>query len=64
MSSEKSEYTVKVYRRKKRAEEDRDVEVFPYQADIFGEGFDHHGVGASPQLALLRAAQHWNKHAD
>lgn len=32
-----------------------------YQADIWGENFDHHGQAARPSEALLFAAAHWHK---
>ena len=36
----------------------------PWQADIWDVpgGSDHHGIGATPQEALLNAAMHWTKY--
>lgn len=33
-----------------------------FQADIIGPGFNHHGIAATPQEALLHAAGHWLVH--
>ena len=30
-----------------------------FQADILGDGFDHHGLGTTPARALIAAAMHW-----
>lgn len=38
----------------------REDDPTPYQANIVGRGFDHHGVGATPSEALLLAASHWH----
>jgi hypothetical protein len=37
-----------------------DKDPTPWQADIWAaSGTDHHGIGKTPQEALLNAAMHW-----
>jgi len=43
---------------------DPDNSPKPWQADIIGDGFDHHGLGETPQVALMNATMHWQKHGD
>lgn len=62
MSFSEKPIKVSVYRREPRAPGDKDVAQFPYQADIIGDGFDHHGVGSTADQALLRATTHWVRH--
>ncbi len=47
--------TVYLYRRAHVVEGDKNI----YKADIVGPGFDHHGLAPTMELALLRAAAHW-----
>lgn len=55
---------VKVYRRPKDNGTKEDLKRHPYQCDIYASGGgDHHGVGVSPQQALLRAAAHWDAYS-
>ena len=55
---------VTVYKREKRADNDADVDLHPWQASIIvlDTGENHHGVGASASEALLNAALHWRKY--